>query len=930
MPCRVLHFPPCVLAWAILCTQSFSDEQGEQNVAPNAAPVEVKIQSGYLDTWFTEEDDETRILLLRVSVQNRQQVPLTISPEAWKLTAEEQERSAIPVPPDFANLKVPVNGKRISFSEIKTDETLTLEPGKQSATWLLFKNLPDSDQIPEMSLACKLADLATVEVDVAETFTNRLKLKSKLIGPANAIALLTINGALDRVSVGALAKKIDEISATKVYRFILNYGPDATAPENNIAGWLRTVARQSGKTPVTRAEFPQLPSALVDFHIVDYRGKTPNAAHAALHSAILRLNVAEAGRTSSSRNVHPELIAAVDSAVSPLCEMLPRERLLNAVRNADEASKAAVLRRGSERFIATNLPLIFSLTENDDLNVATAAIHALRNSSSPSATQKLVDIASNRNRKSGAVEKSAFEIRRAVAVHSLTASKYASAHPEVIRLLSTKDEALISETANAIALHPRSSWRQPLADLISRSDEKTQVFLLPALAAVGHPRLLTILERCLSSSHRPLSAAALNILIMRHEPAAEHLTSQWMLTSLESSSPSPVLLSFLRRTRDHRAIPLLLGHLSEKKIDRHELLTTILTIGDHRVAEQIAAEFENYDFTEQHLILRALAEVHSEDFWKLTSSIIARMKTSDDKSLEGVISLLQKNGSDRAVKLLTSVLAKLAKNDKHSSRHLAMTCAALSSIGTPEARDALLDVVRNSKTATTTARQSLNQLYARSPAQTYVQNGNVRVRQSVNKAEGNEPKEAQRFMTNAMTFLDTAIKIDPGLPFAWQSRGNAALHIIRPTAQQLERARQDFAKYVELEPDDSEGHTGLALVLVRQGKVEEGIAAGLAIHEKSDNDSVYFYNMACIYGRAIEQVEARPDSESPDRNKQIEQYQTKAVKLLKQSIDSGLDEDNLAWMQRDPDLRTIRKSSAFKQLIEEPKLPELPNGLQPR
>ncbi len=391
-----------------------------------------------------------------------------------------------------------------------------------------------------------------------------------------------------------------------------------------------------------------------------------------------------------------------------------------------------------------------------------------------------------------------------------------------------------------------------------------------------------------------------------------------------------MLLSFLRRTRDHRAIPLLLSHLSEKKIDRHELLTTILTIGDHRVAEQIAAEFENYDFTEQHLILRALAEVHSEDFWKLTSSIIARMKTSDDKSLEGVISLLQKNGSDRAVKLLTSVLAKLAKNDKHSSRHLAMTCAALSSIGTPEARDALLDVVRNSKTATTTARQSLNQLYARSPAQTYVENGNVRVRQSVNKAEGNEPKEAQRFMTNAMTFLDTAIKIDPGLPFAWQSRGNADLHIIRPTAQQLERARQDFAKYVELEPDDSEGHTGLALVLVRQGKVEEGIAAGLAIHEKSDNDSVYFYNMACIYGRAIEQVEARPDSESPDRNKQIEQYQTKAVKLLKQSIDSGLDEDNLAWMQRDPDLRTIRKSSAFKQLIEEPKLPELPNGLQPR
>ena len=238
---------------------------------------------------------------------------------------------------------------------------------------------------------------------------------------------------------------------------------------------------------MTRKEFPQLPSTLVDLHVVDYRGTTPDAAHASLHSAILRLNLDEVGRTSSSRNLHQELIAAVDSAVAPLCEMLPRERLLNAVRNSGNTTKAAVLRRASERLIATNLPLILSLTEGDDLNFSTAAIHALRNSANPSATQTLVEIASNPNRKPGAVEKSAFEIRRAVAVHSLAASKYSSAHPEVIRLLSTKDEVLISETANAIALHPRSSWSQPLANLIGQSDEKTQVYLLTIPRPKLHP-----------------------------------------------------------------------------------------------------------------------------------------------------------------------------------------------------------------------------------------------------------------------------------------------------------------------------------------------------------------------------------------------------------------------------------------------------------
>lgn len=899
----------------------------EDAAKPKTQFADISIKSGYIGNWYTENDDETRLLVLRVSVVNRHSEPITVDRAAWKLTTEGRERKAIVVPPELAAQKVSIGKERVALGDAKTG-TLELQPDGEAATWLVFKNLPDGDSIPEMTLACAVPHAGIVSVDVDETFASRLKIRSEMIGPASAIALVTIDGELDKVNVGELAKTIDQISATQVCRVIVNYGPDATAPDREVAGWLRTVAVQSGRNPVVNGDFPALPTSIVDFHVVNFRKSPFETPHAAIRQLALRkLNGSPEAWTAAARNVHHELVAAIDSAVAPLCDSLPREELLRAIRSEDDATKAAVLRHGAERLISANLPLILSLTDDENLNVSAGAIFALRTSRSPAAITKLVDIATSKTDSKEPLEVAASHIRRTVAVRSLAASKFAVAHSKVIELLNTNDEFLLTETPEAIVSYPRQIWSEPLATLIRQSDNETQIgSLIRALAAVGHPRLLTILERCLKSNEKTLSAAALNILIARNEPEAEQLTSQWMLKSLEASAPSPVLLSFLRRTRDHRAVPLLMRHLEKKKTDRQDLLTTILAIGDHRIAEQIAEDFADYDFSEQLLILKALADVRSEKFWTLTESIVSKSKTSDDKTLLGVVSLLQQRGGDRAVRLLIDMLRKLIDDEQHSPRHLAVVCAALASAGTPEARDALREAVRNSESGANTARQSLAQLYQRSPAQRYVTQGGSFIGQAmrlsevddkIDKAElATRKAQARRHIANAMLYLNAAVKMDPELPDARRWRANAALHIERPSAQQLETAREDFARYVELEPQESEGHTGLALVLVRQGRIDEGIAAGMAISEKSKDDSVYSYNMACIYGRAIEQLESKSNADQPDQKAQIEKCRTLGVELLQQSIDSGLDDSNLGWMKRDPDLITIRKSPAFAKLVE--------------
>lgn len=919
-----------------LASQSLADDLNRTGVAllagESAIPtVDLQIKSGYLRRWYTEDDDETRILLLRVAITSRASEPITIRQSNWTLTAETRELSAISMPPELTRLSVAVNGERLALNSVKT-RNLTLEPRQEESTWLIFKNVPDGDQVPEMMLTCNLADQTTVQVDIDQAFAKRLKLRHENIGPANAIALLTIDGSLDTVNAGTLARKIDLLSTKQIYRVIVNFGPRADVPDNNVAGWLRRVAIQSGGNPVVDDNFPSLTS-VIDLHYVDRRSSTEteqkNDEDIALPDPF-----EDDAWNGPSRNTHQHLVEAVDSAIAPLCEMVSREELVRSIRDADNLTKAAVLRHGAERLVDTHLPTILALTNDRNPAVAGAAVFALRRSGDPAAIQTLVTIAkADDTVRPESDADTAPTQKRAIAVQSLAASKYAVAHSEVLGLLSIDDPVLRVTTAQAIAANPRPAWSEPLATLFQKADAADRAELLPALAAVGHPRLLTVLAECLASNEPRLSAKALDLIIGRQEPVAEQLASEWMLKHLELSSPSTQVLAFLRRTRDHRAVPLLLKHLEKKSIDRHDLLLTVLTIGDHRIIEQISADFDSYDTREQLLILKALGEVRSDQFWKLTESVIQQPIGSSEKSLEGVVELLRRNGNDRAVSLLIDLLSRLSEDVNRHRRHFAGVCAALSSTGTPAARDALRDITRNSEEGSSIAKASLAQLYQRSPAYSYVSRGSATLR------SGN--------IKSARLFLEAAVKTDPELPAARLWRGNVVLHTERPSDQELETARTDFARYVELEPDDTEGHTGLALVLVRQGAIESGIAAGMIISQKSNADSVYLYNMACVYGRAIEYLEAHPDETSPEQKSQIEPYRSKGIELLQQSIDNGLDDDNLSWMQQDPDLETIRLSPAFKQLVEktlgkgedapdskdaneEVKLPKIPAELQPK
>jgi predicted Zn-dependent protease len=196
-------------------------------------------------------------------------------------------------------------------------------------------------------------------------------------------------------------------------------------------------------------------------------------------------------------------------------------------------------------------------------------------------------------------------------------------------------------------------------------------------------------------------------------------------------------------------------------------------------------------------------------------------------------------------------------------------------------------------------RDALNQVRARSPAFQYVY-------QAQEHAESEDWVEAD-------TLYTFAIELDPELPQGWSGRGN-----VRLRQNRFPDAGKDFEAAMRLDPDSTMGITGLALVWVMTGREEEGLA--LIAKRRADfaDDALYLYNSACVYGRALENLRARPASAEQDKRKQ--ELRKLALRDLEASMRNGF--DDVDWMLKDPDLKSLQADEEFLKLIRVPRPPK--------
>ena len=138
--------------------------------------------------------------------------------------------------------------------------------------------------------------------------------------------------------------------------------------------------------------------------------------------------------------------------------------------------------------------------------------------------------------------------------------------------------------------------------------------------------------------------------------------------------------------------------------------------------------------------------------------------------------------------------------------------------------------------------------------------------------------------------LNNAVELDPLLPEVFVRRASALMHAAR-----FEAAMADLETADRLSPEDVEVLSLIAIVQVRMGQIETGVANAEEVITLSPKNWVSLYNGACTFARAAES----PASASDQKLK----FADRAIQLLFETAD--LKFPDVEHLQKDADLTAL-------------------------
>ncbi len=822
-------------------------------------------------------NQELRLMVMRVTWLNLTSQEQKIEPDDYTLKVDNKDLKLAKLPQQLANSSFYDGTMSQSYNSLKTP-SLTLEPGQSMQTWLLFSGLPSGGRIPQLQLSVQRAGQKPLLVDVNESLGRQLQLRVERVGPRKSLAVMTICGALNQVSLDKLLTEIAKLNEAKVARFVVQWQEGAPVPDNQCFYWLQEIARQGGATEQQNPQFPPFPSGVGEFHIVPPSARR-NRNVAPTPQVVFNQNGTPIYQPvgNAQRGIHDSLDDAISAALASAYQIVPRDELLAEIRGGSALTRPAALANGGGRLATEDLPLILALADDSSAEMQKAALRALRHFGEPTAIEKLLSYA-QRN----------VQPLSAVAIDSLAGSRFGAAHEALLSFLKTDTTSSRKEIVTSLGRHARPIWSDALYGYATDPASDVRLEALHAINVVGHPKLIELLEACLKDDNRPLAEAALSYLAQRPDRRSEQIAADFTLKAIEKSLPTPAMLTLLRKTKDQRALPALVKHLEKRDPRRRELIELIGQIGDEQAIARLAALYENLENHERVTALNTLGRLKSPVFRDIAAK---ELYTSDFSVMAQAANLLQSDGSPRAVELLIEAFKKPGNDTRFQT--LANT---LANLGTPEARQALREALEtapaNRKQVITVA---LRNLASRSPASQYL-------------FRGRDHEENKR-LDEALKSYDQAVQVDPDHPESRLARANLLLR-----KDKLDKAGEDFAKLVQLDPSNSQGPTGYGIVLARQGKLDEAVKSVEDSRGRFKNDNLYLYNAACAYGRLLEYAQAHEDV--PEREAKIKKYERQALDDLVASVKAGLDPFNQRWMLEDPDLASIRKHAEFQELAK--------------
>ncbi len=801
-----------------------------------------------------------RFLALRLAIGNRTDQPTVVPGDSISAVIDGAPRPLAPVDETIINYGFNAGGRHLSLRECLPPKELKIPAKGIASAWLIFPDLDGSSTIPPVSLKFRLNG-KEITFDVREHQRAQMKIHVERIGPRQNLALVTMGGEINPFNSQSLVDEMDRLVTQSVLRVVLRFAPDAPPLEGQIANWLQFTVANLSTRQFSSQQLPAFPAQLRELHLVKHpRGGLSNPNTGNPPAALGRF--------------HETDVDAVAAALRTTYFTVPLDQLRQQMASGHPLARAAALIHGSSRFSAQELPLILPLTQDEDPMIRQAALRALREFDEPAALARLETAVRSGNGQDANT-----------AIDAFADSRFAAVGQHLRDMLAAGDPALTSRIIARLAEQPRPAWSDVL--LAHAVDEKHQLRIdaLKALVQLDHPDIVDLLEQGLNSSDSKVRDFVFPILSRRPDERSYRLAADYVLKELANGPPDSYTLEFLSRSRDRRALPLLRDKLDQKG-DKTGVINLLAALGDTDVGDRLVREFDGYSENEKTAAVNALRSLRNPRFMEVAEKALTQQQMS---LVHQTINALTQLGTPEAEQLLIRTLQSPPRDTVLSN-----VVQGLVTLRTPAAREALIAASQSANAARRSAgKNGLQNLRNNSPA-----------RSTLLQAMQFSQQEKWR---EAAEMYSVAAELDDFLPEAFSGLGDANLKL-----EKWKEGEAAFRKAVELNPEDGHAISGLAIAEVQLDQPEQALRRIAEARPKFEKDAIFTYNIACVFGRRAERLEQQPASK--ERDAELAKFREQALAELDQSIKLGFNQ--VDWMQRDPDLKSLHKLDGFKDVVK--------------
>lgn len=803
----------------------------------------------YTTNAYNNEGVSYLAILLRF--QNTGPDPITVFSKRCQLTVGMETFLRVQTREELGSQPLLIDDAPIDVETLQGQSEQVIPARSVAWVWLVYAKIPTERELPEVAIKIETST-GPIEVNLTQFENAALSLQVERIGPQDCIGIIRLTGELNALNASRFMAELSAVAEQGASRLVVAFQKGARLGDPRLSNWLVYGREQDSE------RFMALPI---------WSGAIQDIAFVAIP-----------GMADESED---NLASSVDDGVLILSRRLVGQLDSQTLRQQLAAGhpmiRRAVLFSAGEMIANDDHLLILPFLKAPDADARLAAIRALKSATAPAVISPLEETLLS------GPSQEAF-----AALLSLNGSPIPTARSRAVALI--EDPALqkklgVMRILKELPLSAQPEWHPWLRTLLTDKSANVRGQTLQLLLAAGVTDRAELLQTALHDPQISVRNVAFDTLLVHRTDGEESLFREETLRRSRQGTLDSRSRIALRELADPGTLPIILKAIDQNPRENEDLVNLYMRIGGPAVSAEMIERYNQFTPDTRSEILRQLY-LGSDPAW--IPLAIDGLEHEDDDHAETCRNLLAEATDP-------TVLPKLAAAWKRSSDDRGQSiCYTIGSIGTEAALQTLQEMLKSAPVLRKKEIQlGITVWNGQSPSNEIIQEA-----YSLSQSDKWEP---------AVELFTFAIELGPNNPRIYSGRGHARLRL-----SQFDEAEADFRRSMELDPDNHNSLSGLAICKAIRGQYLDAIKM---VHSNAmliqfGKEQIYLYNVACVYGRSLEHVLKEPAS--PQRDARVHQFQEQAMRFLKSAVQQGFDDGHL--LATDPDLNTLRELPAFQKL----------------